>query len=183
MNRDTQAPRIYTVGHSRHSFADFTALLASHAVRGIADVRRYPGSRRYPQYARGELEAGARRAGFEYRHFESLGGYRDLQPNSPHTAWEEPAFRAYADHMETLEFEASLAILEDWARAARVTVLCAEASPLHCHRRVLSDALERDGLEVLHITGSGHTERHRLPPFARREGKRLIYDGGMLPFG
>ncbi|MGE3167192.1 MAG: DUF488 family protein [Planctomycetota bacterium] len=176
-------PTIYTVGHSRHTFEQFSSLLASHAVRGVADVRRYPGSRRYPQFARGELEAACRRAGLEYRHFESLGGYRDPRPDSVHTAWEEPAFRAYADHMETAEFASALAALATWARSQCVAVMCAEASPLHCHRRVLADALECAGLAVEHIVGPRATERHALPPFARREGPRIIYDGGMLRFG
>lgn len=97
-----------------------------------------------------------------------------------HTAWRVAAFRGYADHMETPEFQQALAELLAWAVEENTAVMCAEALPFRCHRQLVADALSVRGFEVLHILGSGRTQPHRLPVFARIEGNQLIYDGGTL---
>ena len=171
------APRIFTVGHSILPLARFLALLEENGVRRLADVRRFPGSRRHPQFSSAALAASLAEAGIEYRHVPELGGFRKPRPDSPHVGWKVDTFRGYADHMGTPEFEAALRSLEDWAREADAAVMCAEALPARCHRRLLADALLRDGWRVVHITGPGRREEHALPAFARIEGGRLIYDG------
>lgn len=175
--------QIFTVGHSNHSTRVFLDLLQSHGVMRLADVRRYPSSRRNPQHSQPTLEPALAARRIDYRHYPGLGGYRKASLQSPHTAWEEDAFRAYADHMASPEFEAALDELEQWALPHSVAIMCAEASPSHCHRKVLSDALKLRGFRVLHIPAEGPPEEHRYPSFARIDEGRLIYDGGMLPFG
>ena len=174
-------PRIYTIGHSHRSWEELVDLLRSQAILRLADVRRFPGSRRHPQFAGASLSESLPAAGILYRHYPALGGFRRERPDSPHRAWDEGGFRAYADHMETVEFSRGLGHLERLAMEATVAIMCAEASPYQCHRLLLSDALLRDRFPVLHILEAGKTEEHVLPSFARLEGKRIIYDGGTLP--
>jgi len=152
--------------------------LAEHGVRVLVDVRRYPASRRHPQFSREALAASLARAGIEYVHEPDLGGRRAARPDSQHTAWRVEAFRGYADHMETPEFKAALERLQRRAAETPTAILCAEAVPWRCHRRLISDALVAQGIEALHILGRGRAEPHELDPNARvLPGGKLLYAG------
>jgi uncharacterized protein (DUF488 family) len=150
-------------------------LLAEHGIRVLVDVRRYPASRRHPQFSREALAASLARAGVEYVHEPDLGGRRAARPDSQHTAWRVEAFRGYADHMESPEFAAALERLTRRAAGTPTAILCAEAVPWRCHRRLISDALVSRGVEVLHILGPGRAEPHELDPNAR-----VLPGGGLL---
>src|SRR3954447_988972 len=99
---------VFTLGHSTLPIEDFLALLTEHGVQTLIDVRRFPGSRRHPQFSRDALAASLPAAGIQYVHEPDLGGRRAARPDSPHTAWRVEAFRGYADHMETPEFQDAL---------------------------------------------------------------------------
>ncbi len=172
---------IYTIGHSNHSAEAFFGLLEGHAIRTLADVRAIPGSRRHPQFGREALHLSSQARAIAYHWMPGLGGRR-RQPAghpSPHVAWEVPAFRAYADYMETPEFAAALAELEREATDAQTAFMCAEALWWQCHRRLVSDRLVVDGWTVLHVGAKGRTTPHELPEFARVEDGRLVYDVGV----
>ncbi len=184
------AGRLFTAGHSTRPIAELLAMLAEPGVELLVDVRRFPGSRRHPQYSRDALAASLAAAGIGYRHEPDLGGRRQPLPGSPNAAWRVAAFRGYADHMETAEFGAALARLLRSAEEAPAVILCAEAVPWRCHRRLISDAAAARGWEVVHLLAPGRSERHALDPNARvvpgPGGPRLVYDGGTppaLPFG
>jgi uncharacterized protein (DUF488 family) len=170
---------VLTIGHSTRPIGELLALLAENHVEVLMDVRRFPGSRRHPQFSRDALAASLAAAGIEYVHEPRLGGRRQARPDSPHTAWRVEAFRGYADHMETAEFAAALDGLIALSRTRTVAILCAEAVPWRCHRRLIADALEARGIEVCHILGPGRTDRHELDPNARvlDGGRRLLYAG------
>ena len=172
---------VYTVGHSTLPLDDFLALLGAHRIASIADVRRFPASRRHPHFAREALARALERAGLEYAWLPGLGGRRRGHPGSPHVAWRSPSFRAYADHMETAEFAAELARLVALASVRPTAVMCAEAVPWRCHRQLVADALLARGIEVRHvISATAAPEPHRLTAFARLEGERVVYDRGQL---
>ncbi|HYG62073.1 MAG TPA: DUF488 domain-containing protein [Thermoanaerobaculia bacterium] len=169
---------IFTVGHSTRSIEELLALLSEPGVEVLVDVRRYPGSRRHPQFSRDALEASLAAAGVGYVHEPDLGGRRPARPGSPHTAWRVEAFRGYADHMETPEFGAALERLIRLGSERVTVILCAEAVPWRCHRRLISDALVARGIEVRHILGPGRADLHELDPNARvMPGGRLVYSG------
>ena len=171
-------PPVFTLGHSTRPMVEFLGLLREHGVQLLVDVRRYPGSRRHPQYSRDSLSASLQEAGIQYMHEPDLGGRRAARPGSPHTAWRVEAFRGYADHMETPEFGAALERLMDRAARETVAILCAEAVPWRCHRRLISDALVARGVEVRHILGPGRADPHEIDPNARiLPGGRLLYAG------
>ena len=164
-----------TVGHSVLTLEAFVALVRAHDVTAIADVRRIPASRRHPHFSREALRASLPARGLAYEHFAALGGRRQPRPDSPHGGWRHPSFRAYADHMETPEFEEALEALVAYAGPALVAIMCAEAQWWRCHRRLIADALVVRQIEVHHIMAAGRAAAHELTPFARVDGVRLFY--------
>ncbi len=167
---------ILTVGHSNREEQEFVDLLRGAAVELIADVRRYPGSRRQPHFERHALAGVLLEAGIQYRWLgESLGGRRKPRPDSPNGAWESEQFRGYADHMASEEFAAGLAELEGLAREQRAAVMCAEAWWIRCHRRLIADALIARGWRVLHLGSNGELEAHELTGFAVVENGVVTY--------
>ena len=170
-----EAPRvIHTIGHSTREADIFLALLPAHAIGCVVDVRRWPASRRSPDFAREPLAAALASAGIEYVWRQDLGGFRTPGPESPNTGWRVGAFRAYADFMLTSAFEAAMAELERQAGARRIALMCAEAVPWRCHRQLLADAFTVRSWPVRHILDEGCAE-HRLPPFAEPAGTRIVY--------
>jgi len=175
---------ILTVGHSNHEEEDFLDLLRGAGVELIADVRRYPGSRRQPHFERTALAAVLLEAGIGYRWLgETLGGRRRPLPGSMNDAWESDQFRGYADHMGSDEFSAGLAELEGLGREQRVAVMCAEAWWIRCHRRLIADALTAHGWRVLHLGANGRLEQHELTDFAVVEGGRITYPAQQTTLG
>jgi len=170
---------IYTIGHSTRPFEDFAALLEAAGVHAIADVRRFPASRRYPQYNRGELGRLLEARGMRYAWLgEALGGRRsEIQPieRSPNRAWQVPAFRHYADAMATAPFLAALEELEARARQQPTAFMCAEKLWWKCHRRLLSDLLLARGWRVAHLLDSGRSSEHELSPWAKVDGRTITY--------
>jgi uncharacterized protein (DUF488 family) len=171
---------VYTTGHSTLPLDDFLSLLEAHGVRGVADVRRFPASRRHPHFAREALAAALATAGVAYDWLPGLGGRRQPRPDSPHVAWRNAAFRGYADHMDTAEFADALEALLGLARRRPTAILCAEAVPWRCHRQLIADALVAREIDVLHLGIGTAPAPHRLTPFARRVDGRLVYDRGQL---
>jgi uncharacterized protein (DUF488 family) len=170
---------IYTVGHSTRELGEFLDLLTSHQVAQVVDVRRYPASRRHPQFAREALAAALAHAGLDYRHEPGLGGRRAARHDSANTAWRSPGFRGYADYMETQEFQEALARLVDLARARPTAILCAEAVPWRCHRQLIADALLARGETVSHLLSTVRAELHHLSPHAQvLPDGRLRYPAG-----
>jgi uncharacterized protein (DUF488 family) len=175
---------ILTVGHSNHEEGEFVELLRGAGVELIADVRRYPGSRRQPHFERTALAAVLLEAGIAYRWLgESLGGRRKPLPDSPNGAWENGQFRGYADHMASEEFAAGIAELEELARQRRVAVMCAEAWWVRCHRRLIADALTARGWRVLHLESNGRLTEHELTDFAVVEDGIVTYPAAQTSLG
>jgi len=165
---------VHTIGHSTRTLEAFVALLTSHAVQCVVDVRRWPASRRFPHFGRQALEPSLGAQGIDYVWRQDLGGYRKPGPNSPNMAWRVGAFRAYADFMLTPGFEAGIEAVERLAVDRRIAVMCAEAVPWRCHRQLIADALTVRRWSVRHIF-EGRCEEHRLPPFARPTGTSIVY--------
>ena len=175
---------ILTVGHSNHDEQEFVQLLRGAGVELIADVRRYPGSRRQPHFERTALAAILLEAGIVYRWLgETLGGRRKPSPESPNGGWESDQFRAYADHMASEKFAAGLAELEELALEQRVAVMCAEAWWVRCHRRLIADTLTARGWRVLHLAANGRLEEHQLTDFAVVQDGKVTYPAQQTSLG
>ncbi len=157
---------IYTVGHSTRSSEELLALLREAEVRLVADVRSFPSSRRHPQFNRAALAAWLPAAGVRYQHLPGLGGRRSPAPGSPNGGWRETAFRGYADHMASPEFQRALADLETGARERPTAIMCAEAVWWRCHRRLIADALVVRGWRVEHLGVGERRAAHVLTDVA-----------------
>jgi uncharacterized protein (DUF488 family) len=167
---------IHTIGHSTRTIEAFIELLNAHAIEMLIDVRRWPGSRRHPQFSREALSASLKAEGIEYLWRGDLGGFRKPAPNSVNAAWKVATFRAYADFMLTQEFATIMDEMTAVAANCRVALMCAEAVPWRCHRQLLADAFLVRGWSVQHIMDNG-LQRHELPSFARADGSQIYYDG------
>jgi Protein of unknown function, DUF488 len=162
----TSEPTIYTIGHSTRTEEELLTLLEEAGIRLVADVRAFPSSRRHPQFNRAALTEWLSATGIEYLHVPGLGGRRTPIPASPNGGWRESAFRGYADHMRSEEFQTAMAKLEAAAQQRPVAAMCAEAVWWRCHRRLIADALVVRGWRVEHLgIGEGHAV-HELPSFA-----------------
>ena len=168
---------IWTIGHSTRTAEDFVALLQAHEIQLVADVRRFPASKRHPQFNSATLRDTLAEARIGYRHIAALGGRRQARRDSTNIVWRHESFRGYADYMETPAFAQALAELEDQARAERTAVMCAEAVWWQCHRQMIADALKAKGWRVLHITGVAAATEHPYTPAARIIEGKLVYGG------
>lgn len=167
--------KIWTIGHSTLAIDAFLGLLRAHKIEAVADVRLMPGSKRYPHFNREVLSASLQQIGMEYVHFPELGGRRKPRSDSPNTAWRNEAFRGYADHMETAEFQRGMARLSAFAAKKHVAILCAEAVWWKCHRALIADWLKVRGVEVLHILSENKVEPHPYSSAARVIDGQLSY--------
>jgi uncharacterized protein (DUF488 family) len=168
-------PEIFTVGHSNKSIHDFLALLRGHEIQAIADVRRFPMSRRHPHFGMDALRDSLRLGGIAYEHFSALGGRRDPRPDSNNTNWKNPSFRGYADYMESPEFHKVIEHLRQLAESRRTALMCAEALWWQCHRSLIADYLKAAGWTVTHIVGATKLQEHPYTTAARMVEGRLSY--------
>jgi uncharacterized protein (DUF488 family) len=166
---------IYTVGHSTRTLEEFVAMLLTHGVKAVADVRRFPGSRRLPWFNSANMAEALPGMGLSYWPFPGLGGRRRARVHSPNLGWRNEGFRGYADYMQTPEFVAALEELMDRARTIPTATMCAEAVPWRCHRSLIADGLLIRGWRVLNIFDARKVSPHKLTPFAKVDGLLVTY--------
>ena len=171
---------VFTIGHGTRSAPDLMEALSSAGITKLIDVRRHPGSRRHPQFARDALEQSLPGQGIQYEWWgEALGGRRSSAETTRHPGWRNASFRAYADHMDTNEFRAALTDLEVIAGDEIAAIMCAETLWWKCHRRLIADALVLRGTRVTHIVSAEEHQEHKLHPAVRQdEDGWPVYDVG-----
>ena len=166
---------IWTIGHSTRPIEEFLGLLQGEGIELLADVRRYPASRRHPQFNASTLAQSLHEAGIRYLPYSELGGRRAPRPGSSNTRWRNASFRGYADYMETEAFQDALSHLSVEAAQARTAIMCAEAPWWRCHRALIADALKTQGSEVLHIMDQGRMAEHPYTSAASVVDGKLSY--------
>jgi uncharacterized protein (DUF488 family) len=159
--------KIWTVGHSTHSFDAFTGLLAAQGITLLADIRTVPKSRRHPHFHTDALAQNLPARGVGYVHLPRLGGFRRAATDSPNRAWRNESFRGYADYAMGDEFAEGLAQLRELATARPTAIMCSEALWWRCHRRLVADRLVVAGDTVCHISSDGRASAHKLTSFAK----------------
>ena len=168
---------IYTIGHSTRTLDEFYELLQSCSIATLADVRSYPGSRRYPHFNKENLALELPAKGISYLHIQRLGGRRKALPESKNTAWKNEAFRGYADYMEREEFTMGIRELEKAAYGNPTAFMCSEAVWWRCHRSMIADYLKVNGWKVLHILSNKKVEEHPYTSAAAIVNGTLSYSG------
>lgn len=169
---------VWTIGHSNLPVEHFLALLKGNGIEALADVRRFPGSRRWPQFGAEALAQRLAQEGIDYQWFGELGGRRHPRADSRNDAWRNSAFRGYADHLASEEFAKGLERLLALVHGKRTALMCAEVLWWRCHRALIADVLRVRGFQVLHIRGSQPPEPHPYTAPARLHQGRLSYHLG-----
>jgi uncharacterized protein (DUF488 family) len=141
----------------------------------VGDVRRFPASRRYPHYNQQPLAQALASAGISYLALPTLGGRRRPRPDSPHTAWRNPSFRAYADYMDTDVFRQAIHQVEALVTTERIALMCSEAVWWRCHRALIADYLKAQGYQVIHLLSLTSHEAHPYTSAARIVNDKLTY--------
>jgi len=184
---------IWTIGHSTRAIHDFISLLKENEIKLLADVRAWPGSKRYPQFNKDALAESLNAHGIRYEHFPELDGKRKSKPDSRNTVWRNASFRGYADYMETEQFQKGVERLLAFSRSDglgsrrserdgweattpfAIAIMCAEAVWWRCHRSLISDYQKARGVEVIHILDTNSIEPHPFTPAARIVNGKLSY--------
>jgi uncharacterized protein (DUF488 family) len=156
---------IFSIGHSTHSIDEFMALLNSHGIRHLVDVRSIPKSRHVPQFNSDSFASSLTTANIAYTHLKNLGGRRHSRKDSTNTGWRNTSFRGYADYMATPLFAEGLAALMQIASTTPTAIMCAEAVPWRCHRSLIADALILKGWQLRDILTAAAPTEHKLTPF------------------
>ena len=172
----TQQKIIYTIGHSTRTQDEFIAMLLSFKIELLADIRSYPGSKRYPHFNKENLQKVLPGHKIIYQHFPELGGRRKTSKDSKNSAWKNDAFRGYADYMETQDFKRGIVKLEDIASHYTTAYMCSEAVWWRCHRSMVSDYLKWKGWKVLHIMAENKSQEHPYTAPAKIVDENLSYD-------
>ncbi|MGE0371731.1 MAG: DUF488 family protein [Gammaproteobacteria bacterium] len=177
---DTPIATLYTCGHSARAQEELLLMLQWQAIDQLIDIRRYPISRRHPQFTRDAWQTRLERAGIRY-HWEGgvLGGRRAAKADSHHVGLSKNGLRGFADHMEGGAFTRRMQGIIATAAKARIVLMCAERLPEHCHRNLVADYLKLQGCRVVHLIETGQAREHRLHPLARKVGNVVVYNQGM----
>ena len=168
-------PTIWTIGHSNRSAQDFLEILKAFKIEMLADIRRYPGSRKYSHFNSDTLKEQLDENNIQYLHIPELGGRRKPRSDSKNTSWRHSAFRGYADYMETDEFKNAVQQLQDIATKYRTAYMCSEAVWWSCHRALVSDFLKIQGWHVMHIMGITKATEHPYTSAAKIIDNQLVY--------
>lgn len=174
--------RIFTIGHSNLSFEPFVSLLKKFEIRLLADIRHYPSSRKFPHFNRPVLSERLAAENIDYLWLEALGGRRHTPAGeeSLNMGLRSPGFRSYADYMATDEFRRGVQQLLSAAACSRTAIMCAEKLYWKCHRRLLSDYLTAQGMQVIHILDPGKSSEHTLTPDVVITETGIIYPSAKL---
>lgn len=140
---DSNSITIYSIGHGRHSWRDFLALLRKYEIEFLCDVRNFARSR-WPQFNGRVLEENLRENGIGYEHLPETGG------------------KVLA---KTEELERGVERILEIASEAKTAIMCSESRPLtahkipraNCHRvGLLSPLLKAKGAaRIVHILPDG----------------------------
>ncbi|HKD35061.1 MAG TPA: DUF488 domain-containing protein [Gaiellaceae bacterium] len=169
---------VFTIGHGTRPAEELIACLREAEVETLVDVRRFPGSRRNPQFGQAALTETLRDAQIAYRHAVDLGGRRSGEPGEERFGClRVAAFRSYAARMGT----------EPWQRALAEALaeptpcfMCAETLWWRCHRRLIAELLVARGRAVIHLIRPGHREPHRLYDESEVRDGRLYLCGSLV---
>ena len=166
---------IYTIGHSNHNIEVFLKMLTSLKIKKLVDVRRFPGSRKFPQFNQESLKESLIKFGIDYIYIEDLGGRRKEVDELKNSRWRNTSFRAYSEYMETTKFKTAIDELSNIASEIPTAYMCSEAVWWRCHRALISDYLKFKGWTVYHIMAIGKYKEHPYTSPAMISNGKLSY--------
>jgi uncharacterized protein (DUF488 family) len=136
---------IYTLGTSTRSLKDFSSILKAFGIKGIADVRRFPRSRKFSHFNKERIEEDSREQDLSYHWLgDHLGGFRK---------------GGYENYKKENSYLEGLQKVEALAEQHPFVLICAERFPWKCHRLQISQSLLERGWDVIHIIDRDRTWR------------------------
>jgi uncharacterized protein (DUF488 family) len=142
---------VWTIGYEKLLPGALVAELAAAGIERVIDVRFRPQSRR-PGMSKTRLAALLAEHGMRYEHRRALGTPPVLRHlyRSGHVA---QAAAGYREHVEASAAGELDTLAAELGAGPRTALLCLEAEPGDCHRRVVTDALRarRAGLRVVDL--------------------------------
>ena len=170
--------RILTIGHGTRSAEELVETLTRGGAQTLVDIRRFPGSRRHPQFNKEALAETLAAAGIAYRHAVDLGGRRSGEPGEERFGCVRiAAFRSYAARMARPEWQETLA---EALREPQPCFMCAETLWRRCHRRLVAELLAARGHQVLHLLGPHEVQPHVRWEEAEVRGGKLYLCGQLV---
>jgi len=151
--------KIYTIGHSTRSLEDFIDILSHYKIELIVDIRRFPGSKKFPWFNKEVLEAELPKNSIQYIHFPELGGFRK---------------GGYLAFSQTEEFSNAIKKLLETIDNKIATILCSELLFFRCHRKYVSNTLAELGHRVIHIFDKEKIQEHKLRNKEIEEKMKLV---------
>lgn len=138
--------QIYSIGHSSLAIEPFIQILKHYQIEAIADVRRFPTSRKYPHFERSHLAEKLYQTNITYYWLgEKLGGFRK---------------EGYQSYIKSESFLSGLQELMQIASKQVTAILCAEKLVINCHRRYIADHLTHQKWTVIHIVAENLSYPH-----------------------
>lgn len=173
---DQRQLRVFTIGHSTREFDEVLEMLLANDVTALVDVRSYPSSRKFPQWNQEAIKE-ALPTEIKYQWIKDLGGRRHTpaEVSSPNEGWRVKAFRDYADYISSTQFSSGLAELMEIAKQSVPAIMCSEAVPWRCHRRLITDALLVAGVEVFDIMSASSTRAANMTEFIKVHDGNITY--------
>jgi uncharacterized protein (DUF488 family) len=143
--------RVWTIGYERLLPPELVAELQAARIERLIDVRYRPQSRR-PGMSKTRLGDLLAAHGIAYEHRKALGTPPDIRWFYKHGRAAEGA-QSFREHVERTAAHELDALAAELARGPRTALMCLEAEPAVCHRRVLTEALlaRRPGLQVVDL--------------------------------
>ena len=130
-----------TIGYEGTTVSDFLETLVEAKIDLLVDVRAVAMSRR-PGFAKTALAANLESVDIEYLHFRQLGTPAEGRA-AARSGKHAEMHRIFREQLATQGAQEELARLQELIESGRrVCILCFEADPAHCHRRIVAQALQ-----------------------------------------
>lgn len=145
--------RLYTIGFTQKTAERFFSLLREHEISCLVDIRLNPSGQLSGFAKQADLPFFLDRlAGCDYRHMPQLAPTSEvLSTYRADRNWER-----YEEQFERLMDDRNIpsSLDPDPFRGGSPCLLCSEASPERCHRRLVAERFARawSGVQVMHLT-------------------------------
>lgn len=140
---------VFTIGYTAFNIDYFIAILKSHKVSHLIDVRSNPVSEYFQDYNSFNLEVKLKQHNIIYENFSLEFGAR--QENKKF--FSESGFVDFEKFTQSEQFKNGLAKIRDgFKQDTNFVLMCAEKEPINCHRSIMiAHAMQKADIEVLHI--------------------------------
>ncbi len=144
--------KIYTIGFTQKRAQDFFELLRRHGVQRLVDIRLNPGGQLAGFAKQDDLPyfLAALAAGCQYVYMPELSPTKELLKDYR----QDSDWVRYVERFESLMDERNIPTALNRAEFEQVScLLCSEAAPERCHRRLVAERLAAhwSGVEIIHL--------------------------------